>query len=82
MLQRPRLGSKKAARSEAPNAVPAMQVVVTLGISALTPFVNPPRLNLGYTLGAGGGAVVSESLALPAVSCCCAVFMPALKPDP
>jgi hypothetical protein len=45
-----------------------MQVVVTLGISALAPFANPPRLNLGYTLGAGGGAVVSESLALPAVS--------------
>jgi hypothetical protein len=46
---------------------PWMQVVVALGITALTPFANPPRLNLGYTLGAGGGAVMSESLALPAV---------------
>lgn len=29
------------------------QVVVVLAVTAVTPFVNPPRLNLGYTLGAG-----------------------------
>lgn len=45
----------------------AMQVVVTLGVTVLAPFANPPRLNMGYTLGGGGGAAMSESLALPAV---------------
>ena len=55
---------------------------MTLGISALAPFANPPRLNLGYTLGAGGGAVVSESLALPAVSRNTAELLPAVKLKP
>lgn len=40
---------------------------MTLGLTALAPFAGPPRLSLGYTLGGGGGATVSESLVLPAV---------------
>lgn len=62
------LGHLEAQTRKSLHPYAPMQVVVTLGISALGPFANPPRLNLGYTLGAGGGAVVSESLALPAVS--------------
>ncbi len=43
-----------------------MQVVVTLALTAVAPFRDPPRLQLGYVLPGGGGGV-SQSLALPAV---------------